>query len=258
RVNPFLPTVPVETESMVIDQDSAKRKITDFLDTITQVDQRLQLAFVLGDAGSGKSHLMKVFTQPESEKRKILRLYVTCPVQPDFVDGISRELINSLPKDFESEASSLGKEQYRTHRDFLHLLRQIERVVIAAGWKGLLVVIDELENAIPEQVAERVPHTPVVSAHLSLRQLRDLAQTDLLMNAGLMFAIREGTFGKLRETLGISVDGQRVITPRALSAKDLEQLFEYRYTFWKQPQPKCDLVVFNRVAELVSGNLRNA
>lgn len=231
NLNPFIFTEPYDLERDVVNQEKMKETAEDFSNTIKKGLPNF-VRFIVGEAGTGKTKILKHVFRSRLEERGIRTIYVDCPVSFDLTNCIRDELTReeNFPPDMRSIIRSYRRQKLETPRDVLHLLEEITEVTMKMKSNGLVVIIDELENTLP--YISRVDRSLSSQRPLALRQLSEILENRTHKNLGFLIGCRKGIFSQVEENLGITNLEKFVYNLETLDFKDVKELIEIRYNVW--------------------------
>lgn len=147
EINPFLFTIPFEDNPLIIDQEQVKNCLRQYLDQIT-TESFDKYIFLIGDGGSGKTHLIKYFIEPLCSKEQTGFLYVKCTPGIDLIKSIMGPLVLSpnMPEEIRNELAKDAQARICTPKDCVSYFEGIAKVYRKIGFKNLIICIDELES----------------------------------------------------------------------------------------------------------------
>lgn len=258
--NPFIFTEPYEPESTTIDQEALKRQAQKF---VTSMKDGLpgNINFVMGSAGMGKTHMLKYVYMPLLIDNDLWPIYVDCPVKYDLVKGVCQEVLQdrNFPKEVLGHLARLREKDYSTTLDMTDLIMRINTLLVGAhDAKGVVLLLDELENTIPYRyytapdVKQRIEEEP-----LALRQLREILQHDYGERIGFVIAFREEALPVVEQSLRMTNFRAFLREPKRLGLKDIKELALHRYKTWSAREMRFSDACLTEVIKITEGVTRD-
>ncbi|MBU7026684.1 MAG: AAA family ATPase [Theionarchaea archaeon] len=257
NLNPFIFTEPYDLEKNVVNQEKMKETAEDFSNTIKKGLPNF-VRFIVGEAGIGKTKILKHVFRSRLEERGIRTIYVDCPVSFDLTNCIRDELTReeNFPPDMRSIVRSYRRQKLETPRDVLHLLEEITEVTMKMKSNGFVVIIDELENTLP--YISRVDRSLSSQRPLALRQLSEILENRTHKNLGFLIGCRKGIFSQVEENLGITNLEKFAYNLENLDFKDVKELIEIRYKVWSiENGTKFNKASINEIIKKTNANTRD-
>lgn len=257
NLNPFIFTEPYDLEKDVVNQEKMIKIAEDFSNTIKKGLPNF-VRFIVGEAGIGKTKILKHVFRNRLEEHGIRTIYVDCPVSFDLTDCICDELTReeNFPPDMRSIIRSYRRQKPETSRDVLHLLEEITEISMKMGSNGFVLIIDELENTLP--YISHVNRSLLSQRPLALRQLSETLENRTQKNLGFLIGCRKSIFSQVEENLGISNLEKFVYDLEKLDFKDVKKLIEIRYKVWSiEDGPKFNKASINEIIKRTNANTRD-
>ena len=258
--NPFMFTEPYEPESTTINQEALKRQAQKF---VTSIKDGLpgNINFVMGSAGMGKTHMLKYVYMPLLRDNDIWPIYVDCPVKYDLVKSVCQEVLQdrNFPQAVLGHLPSLREKDYSTTLDMTDLIVRINALLVGThDAKGVVLLLDELENTIPYRyytapdVKQRIEEEP-----LALRQLREILQHDYGERIGFVIAFREEALPMVEQSLRMTNFRAFLREPKQLGLKDIRELALHRYKTWSAKEMRFSDACLKEVIKITEGVTRD-
>jgi len=258
--NPFGFTEPYEPEATTINQEPLKRQAQKFVNSIRD-GLPGNINFVMGSAGMGKTHILKYVYVPLLRQNDIWPIYVDCPVKYDVVKGVCQELLQdrNFPEEVLSRLPGLREKDYSTTLDMIDLILRINALLVKTyNAKGVVLLLDELENTIPYRyytdpdVKQRIEEEP-----LALRQLGEILRHDYREGIGFVIALRKQALPLVEQSLRMTNFRAFLREPKQLGLKDIRELILHRYKTWSAKEIRFSDACLKEVAEITEGITRD-
>ncbi len=159
KLNPFSLSVPLEKPTTIVNQKNATASAHEFLSSVVHgSDDNLML--IIGSQGAGKSHFLHYYANQINTGKfgKALAIKIQCKNNRDIVDlypQITEGLKYVLQEKNETQLieiiSNILAEAGtpRLVQDLMKILKEIELKLVAEGYNGIFILIDEFENSLP-------------------------------------------------------------------------------------------------------------
>ncbi len=258
KLNPFIFTEPYDLERNVVDQEKMKEIAEDFSNTIKKGLPNF-IRFIIGEAGVGKTKILKHVFKDRLEEQGIGTVYVDCPVSFDLTKCICDELLqeDNFPPDMRNIIRVYRKQRPETTREILHLLEEITEIILKMKKNGFVLIIDELENTLP-YISPSIDRTFPSQRPLALRQLSEILENRTSKNLGFLIGCREGVFSHVKENLGIVNAEKFVYNLEKLNSGNVNELIETRYRTWSiEDGPGFSKTSIDEIIRRTNGNTRN-
>lgn len=256
KINPFILTEPNNIETFTINQDNMGVVASNFFKHL--ISGGSNLLFIVGSAGSGKTHALKHIFYSHAKKQSIWPIYVDCPMKYDIVSSLFIEVVQerNFPKDVHQFLPSLRKLKVSTELEFVEVIKKLNDIMIVRGYKGLIFLIDELENSLPYtyKVTQKRDRE---EAPLALRQLREVLSSDLVTDVGFVFAFRDHILSEVKNNLKLKDFDSFIVNPESLNVNHFKELIKLRYKTWESKQIKFQLPVIKEVTSITNSNTRH-
>lgn len=259
KINPFLLTEPNNIEIFVVNQDKLKNSASEFLHHL--ISGGSNVLFIAGAAGTGKTHALRHVFLSRAKELNIWAVYVDCPMKYDIVSSLFSEIVQerNFPKETHHLLPSLRKRRVSTDLEFTEVMRELYNIIRSNGYKGFLLIVDELENALPytydyryQRGFERKEEGP-----LALRQLKGILSSDLSKDIGFAFAFRDHIISEVKANIEIKNFDSLVVSPARLDIKHFKELIKLRYETWKSPRIEFQAEVIKKVTSITDANTRH-
>jgi hypothetical protein len=256
-VNPFLLTEPNNIELFVVNQERLITSANEFLHHLLSGGSNC--LFLTGAAGTGKTHALRHLFLSHAKKLNIWAIYIDCPMKYDIVSSLMIEILQdrNFPKEIQSVLPSIRKKRVSTELEFLDVMRMLSSLLRSQHYKGLLLVVDELENALPytydvqyQGEADKTSGRP-----LALRQLKGILSS--ARDIGFVFAFRDHIRSELKANIEMKNFDSMVLSPERLEVAEFKELIKNRYETWKCPRIEFRNDVLRRVVEITNANTRH-
>ncbi len=259
KINPFILTEPNDIEVFVVNQERTKKAALDFFENLTSGGSNLM--FLVGRAGSGKTHVLKHLFQSYAKEKNFWPIYVDCPVKYDIVSGLFVEIMQerNFPKKLHRSISSLRRRKVSTEFELVEMISMLHDILRSGGYKGLVLLVDELENSLPYTYGagyDKKIHEREEPA-LSLRQLRGILSSDLVRDIGFVLAFRDHVLSEIKDNLRMANFNDFLVTPETLDVEDFKKLIEHRYETWKSKQIRFQLPAIREITSITDSNARH-
>lgn len=258
-INPFIFTEPYEKipffvneETLVKAAASLSRSILENLPGFFQI--------LKGNAGIGKTHAARYIHGPIAEKDYVKSLYIDCPLNYDLISGIFQELTQEslFPGKMAGTIRELRRNVPSTPRDLLRVIEEISEIWKKQGYKGLLLVLDEIENAVPYTFLEERRIRRGRQPPLALRQIREMLSLHPIPNLGFLFCCRSRIYPILKDALRIKNLDAFTFEPEKLKPKDFSDLLLHRYEMWSiDTGPQFEKSTIKEIIRITDGNTRD-
>jgi len=256
-INPFVFTEPYEKEVFFVDQELLERAALSLCRSIYEgLPNFFQI--VIGQAGVGKTHAAKYIYSPIMARHKIKVLYLDCPVNYDLVSGIFQELTQEslYPGNLAAAIRELRRTAPSTTRELLHVIEEITNLWKNQKYRGLLLILDELENALPYIFFAK--EVPGFEPPLALKQLHEIISQNAIDNLGFLLCCRSRIYPMLEEALKVKNIKDFTFEPQILEPRHIKELIEHRYKMWSITHgPEFETDVLDEVIKLTQGNTRD-
>lgn len=259
--DPFMFTEPYEPEGITINQEALKKQAQKFVNSIRD-GLPGNINFVIGSAGMGKTHMLKYVYVPLLRENDIWPIYVDCPVKYDLVKSVCQELLQdrNSPQEMLGYLPGLREKDYSTTLDMIDLILKINALLVKThNAKGIVLLLDELENSIPYRyyttpaVRQRIEEEP-----LALRQLREILQHSYGERIGFVIAFRRAILPVIEQSLRMTNIRAFLREPKQLSLKDMRELILHRYKTWSAKEMRFSDACLREVAEITEGVTRDS
>lgn len=256
-INPFVFTEPYEKNAFFVDEESIQAAAKSLA---TSVKEGLPNFFqiVIGDAGIGKTHAARYIYAPIFESNRIRALYLDCPVNYDLVSGIFQELTQEslYPENLVGTIRELRKNVPSTTGELLRVIDQVAALWKNQSYDGTLLILDELENALPYAFFEK--DLTQYQPPLALRQVHEILSQNVSESLGFLICCRRKIYPILKEALRVKNIEEFTYEPQKLEAKHFQQLIAHRYEMWSiKDGPEFELDVLNELIRITQGNTRD-
>jgi len=256
-INPFVFTEPYEKNGFFVNEKSLEMATNQLSEAISEgLPSFFQI--ITGEAGIGKTHAARYIYAPLIERQKIKSLYLDCPVNYDLISGIFQELTQEslFPEHLVGTIRELRKNVPSTTRELLRVIDEITILLKNQGYKGVLLILDELENAIPyvffEKDSLRFPPP------LALRQLHEIISQNVTENLGYLICCRRKIYPILKEALKVKNLDEFTHEPEKLEPVHYKDLIQHRYQMWSIKQgPAFETEVLEDLVKITQGNTRD-
>ncbi len=259
RINPFVLTEPNDIEAFTVNQDSIKKTASGFFQHL--ISGGSNLLFVVGAAGTGKTHTLKHVFFSMARKLKVWPIYVDCPLKYDIVSSLFGEITqdSNFPKAIHQFLPSFRKKRVSTEIEFIEIIRKLNELIQTKGYKYLLLIIDELENSLPYtyDIKHGKEFDESEESPLALRQLKEILSSNACRNIGFVFAFRDHILAEVKSRLKLKYFNKFVCTPEILNEKHFKELIELRYETWHSKHITFQLPVIREVISLTNSNTRH-
>lgn len=256
-INPFIFTEPYEKDAFYVDQQALSKAAHELSDSILK-DLPSFFQIIASEAGMGKTHAAMYIYAPIHKNKRIVPLYIDCPLNFDLISGVFQELTQEslFPSQFHGRVREMRRTPPSTARDFLRFLGEINDIWGNVGYEGVLLILDELENALPYTFLgkeEREYQSP-----LALRQLREILSQKSIESLGILVCLRSKIYPLLESTLGIENLSSFTHGLSRLNGQEFVELIEHRYQTWSVADgPEFKESAINKVIETTNGNTRD-
>ncbi len=256
-INPFIFTIPYEIEPYTINQEDIDYSFKEFLNSIL-MGEVLKFRFLVGQEGIGKTHLLKYLLIPAAREMNLLPIYIECPLGADLLPNLVSKLLEkkNFPDDWKEDIEEITIEPNLTPGDAVLILGKLESLAEEAGYKGIVVIIDEFENSLPDRLFG-TPSDFGITSPISISQLREVLQTELLTSVGVVISYRSKVHPTVRNYIGIANFNDFVYKPKPLSLKDIQKLISYRMETWNVEVPRFTPGAIEVIYERSERNTRN-
>lgn len=259
KINPFILTEPNDIETFTINQDNIKITANDFFQHL--ISGGSNLLFVVGAAGTGKTHVLKHVFYSRAKELNIWPIYVDCPMKYDVISNLFVEIVQerNFPQDVHHFLPSLRKLKVLTELEFAEIIKKLHDMMHSQGYKGLILLIDELENSLPYtyDIKYKREFSEKEEAPLALRQLKGILSSDLVRDTGFVFAFRDHILPLMKNSLNLKDFDDFIVNPESLNVKHFKELIELRYKTWNSTQIRFQLPVIKEVASITNLNTRH-
>lgn len=264
-INPFIFTEPYEREPFFVNEGTLIKAATS-LSKSMQGNLPGFFQILKGNAGIGKTHAARYIYGPIVEKEHLKSLYIDCPLNYDLISGIFQELTQEslFPTEMVGTIRELRRNIPSTPRDLLRVIEEISEIWKKQGYKGLLLVLDEIENAVPYAfLEERRINAPRARARrhqppLALRQIREILSLHPIPNLGFLFCCRSKIYPILKEALRVRNLDTFTFEPEKLKPKDFFDLLLHRYEMWSiEKGPQFEKATIREIIRITDGNTRD-
>lgn len=260
-MNPFIFTEPYEKEPFFVNEQTLKKAATSLSKSIREnLPGFFQI--ITGQAGIGKTHAARYIYSPIVEKAGVRTLYIDCPLNYDLIAGIFQELTQEslFPSKLAGTVRELRRSIPSTARDLLRVIEEITEIWKKQGHSGLLLVLDEIENAVPYTFFEE-RHTREMRRYqppLALRQIQEMLSLHPIPNLGFLFCCRNKIYPMLKDALKIKNLEAFTFVPEKLKAEDFVDLIQHRYEMWSiKKGPEFEKDAIKEIAQITDGNTRD-
>lgn len=257
-INPFIFTEPYEKEPFFVNEQTLEKAARLLSNSIAENFPSF-FQIVSGSAGMGKTHATRYIYGPIAEKNRVKPLYIDCPLNYDLSAGIFQELTQEslFPSKLAGTVRDLRRSVPSTIRDLLRVIGEVVEIWKKQGYKGLLLVLDEIENAVPytffEEPRERRYRPP-----LALRQIREMLSQHSTPNLGFLLCCRSKIYPMLKETMKIENIEEFTVEPDILTPKDFNELIQHRYEMWSIKEgPDFEIDTIREIVSITKGNTRD-
>lgn len=260
HINPFILTEPNEIESFTINQDKIKSSANIFYRRL--LSGGANLLFLVGAAGTGKTHALKHIFLYMAKELGFWPIYVDCPIKHDIISSLFIEVVqeSNFPRKVHQFLPSIRKRKVSTELEFAEIIKRLNEIINLQGYKGLILIVDEFENSLPytydvkykkfRHEAEEFP--------LALRQLKDLLQNNLIKDIGFVFAFRDHILPEVEDKLGLKNFSDFVVEPQILNEKHFKELIKLRYNTWGSKRITFQLPVIQEVIVRTESRTRHS
>lgn len=258
-INPFILTEPNIVENFTVNQEQAKKEVSDFF--LNLHENSRGMLFLAGKAGSGKTHLLQQVISPNAIEEKIWPVYVDCPLRYDLIAGLHDEILklDKLPKSLTRYLGALRKRRISTAEDFASFVRKIHGLVESANYEGILFILDELENSLPYMYSVDFEGRRVErESPLALAQLKKLLSSDYGYKTGFVVSFRSHILPEVKKSLKIKQFNRYTLSPAKFEMRHFQELIDERYRLWKCRRIRFSDAAVQRVVELTDSNTRHA
>ncbi len=258
--NPFMFTEPYEPEGITINQEALKKQAQKFANSIRD-GLPGNINFVMGSTGMGKTHMLKYVYVPLLRENDIWPIYVDCPVKYDLVKSVCQEILQdrNFPEEVLGYLPGLRDKDYSTTQDVIDLILRINSLVVRTNnARGVVLLLDELENTVPYRyytvpdVKQRLEEEP-----LALRQLREILQHDYRERIGFVIAFRKQALPMVEQSLRMTNFRAFVREPKQLGLKDVRELILHRYKTWSAKEIRFSDECLKGIVEITEGVTRD-
>ena len=258
--NPFMFTEPYEPKGITINQEALKKQAQRFVNSLTD-GLPGNINFVMSSAGMGKTHMLKYVYFPLLKKNDVWPIYVDCPVKYDLVKSVCQEMLQdrNFPEEVLGHLPGLREKDYSTTLDMIDLILRINALLVDMhNAKGVVLLFDELENAIPYRyyttpaVRQRIEEEP-----LALRQLREILQYSYGERIGFVIAFRQEVLPIVGQSLRMTNLRPFLREPKQLSLKDIRELILHRYKTWSAKEIRFSDACLREVIKITEGVTRD-
>lgn len=258
-INPFILTEPNTLESFTIDQENVKRRVKKFFADLEETESGLLL--LVGKAGSGKTHLLHHIVSPSAKENGLWPVYVDCPRKYDLVTGLLDEILKpgNFPRSLSDYILSLSREGVSTPEEFVSVIRRVNSLLESTQYRGLLLILDELENSLPYTFSSSGARSSTdMEPPLALAQLKKLLSADYGSETGFLVSFRTRILDDVRESLRLRGFKRFLVSPEELDLGGFRDLITERYRYWECLDIRFSDSAISKVAELVDSNTRHA
>lgn len=260
-INPFIFTEPYEKEPFFVNEETLKKSAKSLSKSILEnLPGFFQI--ITGPAGIGKTHAARYIYGPIIEKNLVKTLYIDCPLNYDLIAGIFQELTQEslFPSELAGAVRELRRSIPSTARDLFRVIEEITEIWKKQGYKGLLLVLDEIENAVPYTFFEE-PRTRIRRRYqppLALRQIQEMLSLRPIPNLGFLFCCRSKIYPMLKETLRIKNLEAFTFEPEKLKPIDFTDLIQHRYEMWSiEKGAQFEEATIREIIKITDGNTRD-
>jgi hypothetical protein len=265
QINPFIFTTPFNDSEMV-GHERAKRAFDKFIHEVESGSEKRTLV-ISDEFGKGNTHLMHYFKRLITNQNygKVLPQYIRCPPRYPEVDVIAlySQIVLEIGKqwmineDLVREVNDiLSKSTPPDTNEFILILRKILAVTYKAGYKRMILMIDEFENMLPEKTAQKIV-TKVESNPRTLLQLKSMMD---IQDLAFVIAIRKN-WDSWHESLIPLLDGidTDVIKLDSFDETNTKSLIEQRMSLRETPSKMIEFTqaAIKVILDLSKGIPRN-
>lgn len=258
QVNPFILTEPNDMESFTVNQESIKISSVNFFKRLTKSVENIR--FVVGKAGSGKTHSLRNIFYINAKLENFWPIYIDCPMKYDIINSLFYEIVKeaNFPNKLRNFISSIGKQKVDTEYGLINVLKTINNLLKEYNYKGLVLLIDELENALPYtyDLKYKKNLSPKAEPALALNQLKDILSSELVNDIGFIFAFREHILQEIKDGLNIKNFKKYIVIPAELSLKHFKELINLRYETWDSKILMFNTNVLEKIMKITNTNFR--
>jgi predicted transcriptional regulator len=258
-INPFLFTEPYEPENFFVNEDSFVKAALELRKSIIEgLPSFFQL--VTSEAGMGKTHALKYIYSPLMEKAGIKPIYIDCPLNYDLLAGIFHEITqeSNFPETVKGTIRSLRRQAPSTPREFIKFIREIVDIWLSLGFRGVVIILDELENSLPYIYLEKAEDIKEYKDPLAFRQLRETLSSRPVDNLGFVLSCRDKIYPLLAASLKIENISKYTHTPETLSLEQVQELINHRYQMWSvKIGPEFTNEAIEEIMKAVNKNTRD-
>lgn len=258
-INPFIFTEPYEKKPFFVNEEKLKNAARALSKAILE-NLPGYFQIVTGNAGMGKTHAARYIHGSIVENENIKSLYIDCPLNYDLVSGIFQELTQEslFPAKLAGTVRELRKNVPSTTRDLLRVIGEITEIWKKQGYKGLLLVLDEIENAIPYTFFEE-EKSKAYQPPLALRQIKEMLSQHMIPNLGFLLCCRSKIYPLLKDVLKIENIEKFSYEPESLGTEDFIELIQHRYEMWAvEKAPVFKEETIGDVTKITKGNTRDS
>ncbi len=146
--NPFLLTEPNDIETFTINQDNIQATANDFFGHL--ISGGSNLLFIVGAAGTGKTHVCKHVFYCRAKELNVWPVYVDCPMKYDITSSLFVEIVQerNFPRNVHHFLPSLRKQKVSTELEFVEVIKKLHDVIQSQGYKGLVFTDSFIGNAL--------------------------------------------------------------------------------------------------------------
>jgi len=259
KINPFILTEPNDIEAFTVNQNKIKSIADTFFRHLKF--KGANLLFLVGAAGTGKTHILKHEFYSRATENNIWPIYVDCPMKYDIVSSLFVEIVQerNFPPAVHKFLPALRNKKVSTELEFVEIIKNLHDMMLSHKYNGIIFLVDELENSLPYTYDTRYEsnfgereETP-----LALRQLKGILSSELVRDTGFVFAFRNHILSEIEHSMKLKDFNSYVVVPEILNVNQFKELIELRYNTWNSKKIKFQIPVIKKIALTTDLNTRH-
>ncbi|MBW2977036.1 AAA family ATPase [Candidatus Woesearchaeota archaeon] len=246
-INPFIFTIPEERDGYVENQEEVSLSFKNFCKEVI-LRETVPFKILKGPEGVGKTHILKYLLKLATEENKLFYLYTSCEVkQESFIYDLSKQIFDSLSQDKNLTKSITERYDYcHDTEDLMTLLLELQSQISKKGYKGIVLAIDEFENAI---------ETPG-SRDFQIDNLKKMIKKSI-GNFGVIISCREDRYNLLIDKLDFVDSRNMTDSVKPLNIEHIKKLIEHRCKAWGAEKISISDDVLYKILEITNSNTRD-
>lgn len=257
KINPFILTEPNTIESFTVNQDRIKRSSIRFYKRLKSNGENL--LFIVGKAGSGKTHALKNIFFHRAHQEKFWPIYIDCPMKYDIISSLFVEIIkeNNFPETLRDYIKAISKQRVSSEYELINVLKNLNDLVNSEGYNGIIFLIDELENSLPYTYDIKYNSRGDKDENaIALKQLKEILSSELMNNIGFIISFRDHILKEVISGLKISNFDDYKITPEKLNEEHFDELIQNRIRTWNSKSIAFNKNVISEIVNRTDSNTR--